>query len=84
MTPEAVDKIAQGRVWTGEQAKGNGLVDEIGGFSKALELHRAKAGLRPGGRVELVEYPARKPLLELLLGRANLRGVCLPWRSISW
>ena len=67
-------------------------MDELGGFSKALDLLRVKAGLRPGGRVELVEYPPRKALLELLLSRANLRGLFLPlavdrvvdqWRRIE-
>ena len=35
MTPEKVDEIAQGRVWTGAQAKQLGLVDELGGLYKA-------------------------------------------------
>ena len=36
MSVEDVDKIAQGRVWTGEQAKERGLVDELGGLAPAL------------------------------------------------
>jgi len=78
MTPDAVDKIAQGRVWTGEQAKANGLVDELGGLSKALEILKKKVGLRPDARIELVEYPARKSLFELLLSRAQERELSLP------
>src|SRR5690606_18037516 len=35
-TPEAIDKVAQGRVWSGAQAKEHGLVDELGGLSEAL------------------------------------------------
>ena len=36
MKPEQVDAIAQGRVWTGRQAKANGLVDELGGLERAI------------------------------------------------
>ena len=38
MTKEAIEKIAEGRVWTGETAKKLGLVDELGGIDKALDL----------------------------------------------
>ncbi len=45
-TPEAIDKIAQGHVWTGEDAKANGLVDSLGDFddavAKAAELAKVK------------------------------------------
>ena len=37
-SPEAVDKIAKGRVWTGEQALDLGLIDEIGGLDRAIEV----------------------------------------------
>jgi len=43
MTPEAVDAIAQGRVWTGNDALKNGLVDEIGGLDAAIK-YAAKLG----------------------------------------
>ena len=42
---EELDKIAQGRVWTGSTAKELGLVDELGGLDKALEIAIAKAGV---------------------------------------
>ena len=84
MTPEAVDKLAQGRVWTGEQAKNNGLIDDLGGFSRAMELMKQKAGLRPDARVELVEYPQRKNLVELLLGRAQKTEGTLPSEISQW
>ncbi|WP_187117331.1 signal peptide peptidase SppA [Parabacteroides bouchesdurhonensis] len=38
MTKEAINEIGQGRVWTGEQAKELGLVDELGGMEKAVEM----------------------------------------------
>ena len=74
MSPEAVDRVAQGRVWTGEQARENGLVDELGGLDAALELLKKKAGIPSDARIELVEYPKRKSLLELLLSRARGGG----------
>ena len=45
MTKEAIEKIAEGRVWTGETAKELGLVDELGGIDKALDIAVAKAGI---------------------------------------
>ena len=65
MAPERVDALAQGRVWTGRQARQNGLVDDIGGLDRAVALIRQKARL-PGTEVELVVYPARKSFYEML------------------
>ena len=45
MTKEAIEKIAEGRVWTGEAAKELGLVDELGGIDKALDIAVAKADI---------------------------------------
>ena len=64
-TPERIDMIAQGRVWTGRQAKQIGLVDELGGLERALALAKQRARLAPDAEVELVVYPPRKSLLEL-------------------
>jgi protease IV len=63
--PEAeVQKAAQGRVWTGAQAKGLGLVDELGGFTRALELARAAIGVPADRPVELRVFPPRRTPLE--------------------
>ena len=40
-TPEKIDALAQGRVWTGRQAKQNGLVDELGGLDRAIARREA-------------------------------------------
>jgi protease IV len=48
-TPEAVDAIAQGRVWAGGTARGNGLVDRLGGMDEALAEAAKRAGLKPDG-----------------------------------
>lgn len=45
MSPEAVDAIAGGRVWTGEQALANGLVDELGDLNAAIRKARTLANL---------------------------------------
>ena len=56
-TPERIDAIAQGRVWTGKQAKQLGLVDELGGLDRALAIAKQRAKLAPDSEVELVVYP---------------------------
>jgi protease IV len=66
MTPEQIDSIAQGRVWTGKQAKELGLVDELGGLSRALAIARSRAQIAPESEVELVIYPQRKSIYELV------------------
>jgi protease-4 len=63
----AVDRVAQGRVWTGEQAQGNGLVDEIGGLRQALGYARQLTGLPEDA--PLIELPRiERSLLGRLLG----------------
>lgn len=57
MTPEQVRTVAQGRVWTGQQALERGLVDHLGGFSLAVTRARALAGIEENARVELRYYP---------------------------
>ena len=49
ITPEKVDSIARGRVWSGEAAKSLGLVDELGGLEEAESAAGRLAGLKPGG-----------------------------------
>jgi protease IV len=73
-TPERIDAIAQGRVWTGKQAKELGLVDELGGMDRALQIARERAKIAAGTEVELVVYPPKKSLFEVVsepLGRSD-------------
>ncbi|MDQ3070115.1 MAG: signal peptide peptidase SppA [Acidobacteriota bacterium] len=65
-TPEKIDAIAQGRVWTGRQARDLGLVDELGGLWKAIAIAKQRAKLDPSRHVELDVYPQRKSLYELV------------------
>jgi len=61
-----VQKIARGRIWAGEDARGIGLVDELGGYSVAFRLAREAAGLAADAPFELKVYPPKKGLLGLL------------------
>jgi len=63
---EQIDALAQGRVWMGAQARQNGLIDQLGGLDEAVEVIRKKAGLSAVGETNLVIYPPRRTLLELL------------------
>lgn len=60
MDPAALRKLADGRVFTGQQAKAAGLVDELGGLDEAVRLAAARAGLTGDPEVERVE-PWRRP-----------------------
>ncbi len=73
MKPDDVDKIARGRVWTGAQAKDNGLVDSLGGFREALAEARKEAHLRPD--TPIVELPEEDDSLLGVL--VNLLGIKL-------
>jgi protease-4 len=65
-TPEQINALAQGRVWTGRQAKDIGLVDELGGLSRAIAIAQERAKISADAPVELVTYPPRKGFLEWL------------------
>jgi protease-4 len=71
MTPEAVEEVAQGRVWTGRRASEIGLVDQIGGLDLALSLARQEAGIEADADIQLDFYPRPPELLDYLLGRAQ-------------
>jgi protease-4 len=65
-SPERIDTIAQGRVWTGNQAKELGLVDELGGLRRALAVAKSRANIDENAEVELAIYPQRKSIYELV------------------
>ncbi len=68
---DQVEPLAQGRVWLGDQAKARGLVDELGGIDRALELVKQKARIPAGENVTVVMYPPKRSLLDVLFGRAQ-------------
>ena len=59
-TPEKIDAVAQGRVWTGAQALAHGLIDRTGSFGDALKAAGARAKLAEGHRVSWIERPPGK------------------------
>jgi protease IV len=65
-TPEKIDQIAQGRVWTGQQAKQVGLVDQLGGLQEAIAVAKQRAKIAADEEVELVVYPPRRSFYEVL------------------
>jgi protease-4 len=72
MTPEQVDAVARGKVWSGQQAIGKGLVNRIGGLREALEEARRLARLP--GDAPIVEWPEEDDsLLGVLLNLVGLK-----------
>jgi protease-4 len=65
-SPEKIDQIAQGRVWTGQQAKQVGLVDQLGGMQVAIAAAKQRARIPAEEEVELVVYPPRRSFYEVL------------------
>jgi protease-4 len=66
LSKEDVEKIAKGRIWTGEEAKKLGLVDELGGFPTAVRLVRTAARLPENAPIRLKVFPARKSWVKVI------------------
>jgi protease IV len=90
---DEVEPLAQGRVWLGSLAKSNGLVDEIGGLDRAVELVKQKAKIAAGEKVTLVTFPPKRSLFEMIMNRggdsseveSKIRGLFgkLPIRALA-
>ncbi len=65
MSYEEVDAIGKGRVWTGRQAKGNKLVDELGGLNLALAIAKEKAGIAEDAEVQILSLPKGRGWLDI-------------------
>ena len=66
MSWDKVNAVAQGRVWTGRQAKDLGLVDELGGLDRAIAAAKQRARIPAESDVEIVVYPPRRHVYELI------------------
>jgi len=66
---EKVLEIAKGRIWSGQDAKNLGLVDELGGYDTALKLAKKAAGVPESDEVKIVVYPREKSFLQSLIDR---------------
>jgi protease-4 len=71
---EQIEPLAQGRVWMGDQAKANGLVDEVGGLDTAVDLAKKKANIPAAERVTVVTYPGRRNFLDILMRKSQMDG----------
>jgi protease IV len=69
MSVAAVDKIGKGRVWSGAQAKELGLVDELGGLDRAIEIAKQLAHIPASESVRIVRFPREKTFWQLLFER---------------
>ncbi|CAI8610172.1 unnamed protein product [Vicia faba] len=72
MTVDKMEEVAQGRVWTGKDAASHGLVDAIGGLSRAIAIAKLKANIPQDRQVTIVELSRPSPSLpEILSGLGN-------------
>lgn len=83
MSYNEVDRIAQGRVWTGKQALENGLVDKLGDYYAAINIAKKMAGIPEDEHIRLVIYPKQKTLLEKLFGGTILAKGANPAEHIA-
>jgi protease-4 len=65
-TPAKIDAVAQGRVWTGRQAKGIGLVDELGGLDRAVAIAKDRAKIAAATDVDIIVYPPKPSIFDAL------------------
>jgi protease-4 len=94
LSVEAVDSIAQGRVWSGRAAADRGLVDEMGGIEDAIEVARERAGISPDAELVIDRFPeAETSFLQRFLGdlfneddsddARERASIALPWRVLA-
>ncbi|MGH8015447.1 MAG: S49 family peptidase, partial [Candidatus Zixiibacteriota bacterium] len=74
---DSVETLAQGKVWTGQEAMQNGLVDEVGGLKQAIDYTAAQLNLKD---YRVVFYPEKRPLFDfsdnpLLKAAASILGI---------
>ncbi len=91
MSLAKLQSLAGGRVWTGVQAKQIGLVDELGGLDRAIEIAADRAKLAPAS-YKVVVYPKAKSFLDELLSTAFSESSMearfvqsnMPWTKSIW
>ena len=74
MSRDAVHAVAQGRVWTGRQARDVGLIDELGGLDAAVAAAKRLAGIDADREVSLVPYPRPRTFFEVLNDGLTIRA----------
>ncbi|MGA3326442.1 MAG: signal peptide peptidase SppA [Terriglobia bacterium] len=83
MKVEDVDKIAQGRVWTGERARQLGLVDELGGLHTAISRARELAKIPADEKVNLLLLPPHRSFVERLMDTSDDGRAIAPTASLQ-
>jgi protease-4 len=76
MTKEAIDKIGQGRIWTGSKALELGLVDELGGIDRALAVAVERAKIEA---YTVIRYPEKENFLTSLLNDKPAKSIETKW-----
>ena len=80
MTFEEAEKLAHGRIWTGRQAKENGLIDDVGGLDRAIEIAKELAEIPAEDGVTLVHYPEKKDIIDAILsGEGDFATAAVRW-----
>jgi protease IV len=74
LAKEKVLEAAKGRIWTGEDAKALGLVDELGGFPVALQLAKEAAGIPAGADIHVQVFPPERTSMSRILTQLLGRG----------
>ena len=85
-TRAEIHAVAQGRVWTGRDAVAKGLVDELGGLQRALEVARQLAHVAPEDTLEILELPPAPKVFEAFakaFGATRMAGLALPEADLS-
>jgi len=80
-TVEAIEEVGEGRVWSGSDGRGNGLVDVLGGLDDAIRIAKAKAKFTAKTEFEIVEYP-KPEFIDLSVLQPKLIGVDETQRAI--
>ena len=82
-----IDEVAQGRIWTGKQAKELGLVDELGGLDTARAIAKKEVGLTDEDKFDIIVLPEQKTFfeqfLESMLEEEAGVSAPLPWQLVQ-
>lgn len=76
----SVEKLAGGQVFSGQQAKQNGLVDTLGGLDAAIGVAKSLAGLAPDDHVEVLDFPKHRSPIEKIFAAMAGERVMLPFK----
>jgi protease-4 len=81
-SPERIDAVGQGRVWTGFQARQRGLVDTLGGLDAAVAIAKQRAKIPADEDVELVTYSPRRTFYEAIAGQFRGGAAAASWTAL--